>query len=86
MVYLDFRSLSLIGALRRVCRGSGRRLFPYSRRFTFTEPHRRVGRPPLTPAKLSMPPLGGGGSQVGRGGESAGGKGGRGVKGVYFKF
>ena len=41
MVYLDFRSLSLTGALQRVGRGSGRRLFPCSRRFTPTEPHRR---------------------------------------------
>jgi hypothetical protein len=41
MVYLDFRSLSLTGALQRVGRGSGRCLFPCSRRFTPTEPHRR---------------------------------------------
>ena len=36
MVYLDFRSLCLIIAMRRV----GRRLVPYRRRFTLTEPHR----------------------------------------------
>ena len=38
---LDLRSLSLTGALQRVGRGSGRRLFPCRRRFTPTEPHRR---------------------------------------------
>ncbi len=41
MVYLDFRSLSLTGALQRVDRGSGRRLFLCRLRFTPTEPHRR---------------------------------------------
>ncbi len=71
IVYLDFRSLCLIIAMRRV----GRRLVPYSLRFTLTEPHRRhAARGPglgfaLTPAKLLMPPLGRGGTQVGMGGE-----------------
>ena len=36
MVYLDFCSLCLTIAMRRV----DRRLFPYSLRFTLTEPHR----------------------------------------------
>ncbi len=36
MVYLDFRSLCLINAMQRVGRGSGRRLVPYSRRFTLS--------------------------------------------------
>ncbi len=38
---VDLRSMSLIGAMRRVGWGAGRRLVPYSRRFKFTEPHRR---------------------------------------------
>jgi hypothetical protein len=37
---LDLRSLSLIDAIGRVGRGSGRHLVPYSLRFTLTEPHR----------------------------------------------
>jgi hypothetical protein len=41
MVYLDFRSLCLIIAVRRSGWGSGRRLVPYSFRFALTEPHRR---------------------------------------------
>ncbi len=38
---VDLRSLSLIGAMRRVGRGAGRRLVLYSSRFTLTKPHRR---------------------------------------------
>jgi hypothetical protein len=41
MVYLDFRSLSLIIAMRRSGRGSGRPLVSLSLRFTPTEPRRR---------------------------------------------
>jgi hypothetical protein len=41
MVYLDLRSLSLIDAIRRMGRGSGLHLVPYSLRFTLTEPHMR---------------------------------------------
>ncbi len=40
MVYLDLRPLCLIIAMRRVGWGVGRCLFPYSRRFKLTEPHR----------------------------------------------
>jgi hypothetical protein len=40
-IAVDLCSLSLIGAMRRVGRGAGRRLVPYSSRFTLTEPHRR---------------------------------------------
>ena len=58
MVYLDFHSLSLIGALRRVGQGPGRRLFPYSLRFPLTMPHNchaargLGGRPALGPDSL----------------------------------
>ncbi len=38
---IDLRSLSLIDAIQRMGRGSGRHLVPYSLRFTLTEPHRR---------------------------------------------
>jgi hypothetical protein len=65
MVYLDFRSLCLIIAMRRSGRGSGRRLVPYSLRFALTEPHRRhtarglgLGWPALDPVLrfvLTMP-------------------------------
>jgi hypothetical protein len=41
MAAVDIRSLSLIGAMRRVGWGSGRRMVPYSLRFKLTEPHRR---------------------------------------------
>jgi hypothetical protein len=41
MVYLDFRSLCLITAMRRV----GGRLVPYSLRFKLTGPHRRHAAP-----------------------------------------
>jgi hypothetical protein len=41
MAAVDLRSLSLIGAMRRVGQGAGRHLVPYSRRFTLTETHRR---------------------------------------------
>ncbi len=66
---VDLSSLSLIGAMRRVGRGSGRRLVPHSRRFKLTEPHRRHAA-----WRHSRRGRGGGG-QVGRG-EGTGGEGG----------
>ncbi len=84
MVYLDFRSLCLIIAMRRSGRGSGRHLVSYSLRFTLTEPHRRHAawrhsrRGRGEGAQV-------GGGQVGRGGE-VGRPPQTGVKGVYFKF
>jgi hypothetical protein len=86
---LDLRSLRLIIAMQRSDGGPGRHLFPYSLRFTLTEPHRRhAARGPAAAysRKAVNAAAGGGGSQVGRGGESADGEGGRVVKGVYFKF
>ncbi len=41
IVYLDFRSLCLIIAMRRSGRVLGRHLVPCSLRFPLTEPHRR---------------------------------------------
>jgi hypothetical protein len=80
---LDLRSLSLIDAIRRVGRGSGRHLVSYSLRFTFTEPHRRHAAWRHSPrARGEGPQV----PQVGRGEEHRWG-GGRGVKGDRdFKF
>ncbi len=69
--------------------GPGRHLVLYNLRFTLTEPHRcHAARGPAAAdsRKAVNAAAGRGGSQVGRGGESSDGEGGRGVKGVYFKF
>ncbi len=53
MVYLDFRSLCLIIAMRRSGRGSGRHLVSYSLRFTLTASRLT---PHLPPPTCDLPP------------------------------
>jgi hypothetical protein len=67
MAAVDLRSLSLIGAMRRVGWGSGCRMVPYSLRFKLIEPHRRHAA-----WRHSRRGRGGGGA----GGGGAGGEGG----------
>ncbi len=71
MAAVDFRSLCLIIAMWRSGRGSGRHLFPYSLRFTLTEPHtRHAARGPAAADSRKAV-----NAAAGRGGGVAGGEG-----------